>query len=143
MLPWSALGIWREKKIIRRNYYQEYNILADLGSFQVLIVNEETPGYMPQPKIKSVVSHSVAADPEPVSSSTVKMYYQTPPSEDFICIICHSRYKSLGTMKNHLRVKHGQTLVIKCDKCNTVFDDAKALNRHTKSKNDCTKLPTS
>ena len=118
-------------------------------SFKVLLVTWETPGYISQPlaslmkeKPKSVVSHSDAAAVNPVpTSSTVKLFYQTPASkDDFICVICHKSYKSLGTMSNHLRTKHGQTLVIKCDLCHTVFEDARALNRHAKAKSVCTKL---
>ena len=117
---------------------------ATISSFKVLLVTIDTPGYMAS--LKSAVTHSIAAAPKPVSTSSaaVKLYYQTPASkDDFICLLCHKSYKSLGTMGNHLRVKHGQTLVIKCDKCNTVFVDAKALNRHTKAKTDCTMLPFS
>ena len=115
---------------------------SSLALFKVLWVTWETPGYIAslmREKPKSVVSHSVAAAP----SSTVKLFYQTPASnDDFICIICHKSYKSLGTMGNHLRTKHGKTLVMRCEECGTVFEDWKALNRHTKAKRACTKLPS-
>ena len=44
-------------------------------------------------------------------------------------------------LENHLRKKHGKTLVISCDKCATVFEDGKALNRHMNRKTDCRILP--
>ena len=104
----------------------------------------ETPGYM-MPSIKTVVSHSIAADPKPASTSNtdqcVKLFYEE--GDKFYCVVCHKSYKSLGTLGNHLRTAHGQTFVIKCDKCNTVFEDARALNRHAKAKQDCSKLATS
>ena len=116
--------------------------LEALSRVKVLHVTETTPGYMPAETPRPVVANSVAAVAPKPASSTVKLFYQTSASQDFYCVKCHKGYKSLGTLGNHLRVKHGQTLVIKCDRCHTIFEDAKALNRHMKAKTDCTKLPT-
>ena len=103
----------------------------------------DTPGYISNLrtsiKPKSAVSHSVAATPLATVPSVAKLFYQTSEDSKYFCVVCHNSYKNMGPLENHLRIKHGKTLVISCEKCGTVFDDGKALNRHMKRKTDCTK----
>ena len=106
-------------------------------------MTEDTPGYIADVqtsiKPKSAVSHSVAAPPS--AREVAKLFYQTSEESKYFCVICHSSYKNMTPLENHLRNKHGRTLVISCKKCGTVFEDGKALNRHMKRKTDCSIIP--
>ena len=76
----------------------------------------DTPGYIPNIqtsiKPKSAVSHSVAAPASATVPSDAKLFYQTTSDSKYFCVICHSSYKNMGPLENHLRKKHGKTLVI-------------------------------
>ena len=110
---------------------------------QVEVVTEETPGYAPQvlvSKPRSAISHTSAAPAAPPAATEVQLYYETKEEGKYFCVKCHKPYKSFGTLGNHLRTQHGKTLVFKCSKCDTIFEDGKALSYHRKLKTDCSKL---
>ena len=103
---------------------------------QVISVTKDTLGYLP---ILSATSRSAAAPPSSngEGDNEIKLYYQTSPESDLFCVICHKHYKNYGTLMNHLKKVHGKTLVLKCDKCETEFNDGKAFGLHKARKTDC------
>ena len=90
-------------------------------------------------KPKSAISLSIAATP-PERTSEAKLYYQTTPESDMFCLICHKNYKNFGPLMNHLRKSHGKILILRCEKCETTFDDGKAFGLHLGRKTDCSKF---
>ena len=123
--------------------YVADKIYTNSHYLKVVVVNEETPGYIkPAPfrqAVKTVVSHSVADTAPKPKADEPDLYYQTSPDSPYFCVVCHKSYKGFGPLKNHLKIKHGNDLVIKCDKCDTEFKDGKALGRHKLQKMDCSK----
>ena len=118
-----------------------FDQLCNFDNRALLQVTEETPGYAPQVlvrKPRSAISHTSAAPAAPATE--VQLYYETKEEGKYFCVKCHKPYKSFGTLGNHLRTQHGKTLVFKCSKCDTIFEDGKALSYHRKLKTDCSKL---
>ena len=112
-----------------------------LSFVQVRLVTPDTPGFIPNvltSKPKTATSNSCAATSS--EKANVRLYYQTSAESDLYCVVCHKSYKSFGTLKNHLRKNHGKNLELKCEKCDTTFDDGKSFGLHMARKTDCSKL---